>query len=217
VCHERSECSHQRAGNDAHHDATARYCPVHSLQRTVGLADEHYRQHGQQHARAEQPCASFGLNGIAQRNSFDQRDPDGDREGDGSSPAISMPASSSTLAMLKMNPPNYDPNWRRRFLHLALRGEWRIAKVAMARKLAVGGGQAGDFSESAVRAFARRISPGVVVGRMQHEGIIAYSRDQETSGKRVCLLLLLAIPTKNRKPWSAALTLSGARWPGWKM
>jgi transposase len=30
-----------------------------------------------------------------------------------------------------------DPDWRRRFLHLALRRERRIAKVAMARKLAV--------------------------------------------------------------------------------
>ena len=31
----------------------------------------------------------------------------------------------------------YDPDWRRRFLHLAMRRERRIAKVAMARKLAV--------------------------------------------------------------------------------
>ena len=30
-----------------------------------------------------------------------------------------------------------DPDWRRKFLHLALRRERRIAKVAMARKLAV--------------------------------------------------------------------------------
>src|SRR5438128_974229 len=30
-----------------------------------------------------------------------------------------------------------DPDWRRRFLHLAMRRERRIAKVAMARKLAV--------------------------------------------------------------------------------
>ena len=30
-----------------------------------------------------------------------------------------------------------DPEWRRKFLHLALRRERRIAKVAMARKLAV--------------------------------------------------------------------------------
>jgi len=30
-----------------------------------------------------------------------------------------------------------DPNWRRQFLHLAMRRERRIAKVAMARKLAV--------------------------------------------------------------------------------
>ena len=29
-----------------------------------------------------------------------------------------------------------DPDWRRQFLHLAMRGERRIAKVAMARKLA---------------------------------------------------------------------------------
>ncbi|MBZ5671377.1 MAG: ImmA/IrrE family metallo-endopeptidase [Acidobacteriia bacterium] len=38
--------------------------------------------------------------------------------------------------------------------------------------------QAGDFSEPAVCAFATqvRISPGIVVGRMQHEGIIPYSR-----------------------------------------
>ena len=31
----------------------------------------------------------------------------------------------------------YDPDWRRRYLHLALRRERRIAKVAMARRLAV--------------------------------------------------------------------------------
>jgi hypothetical protein len=31
----------------------------------------------------------------------------------------------------------YDPGWRRRFLHLAMRRDRRIAKVAMARKLAV--------------------------------------------------------------------------------
>src|ERR1700737_3151153 len=31
-----------------------------------------------------------------------------------------------------------DPDWRRRYLHLAMRRERRIAKVAMARKLAVG-------------------------------------------------------------------------------
>ena len=31
----------------------------------------------------------------------------------------------------------WDPDWRRRFLHLAMRRERRIAKVAMARKLAV--------------------------------------------------------------------------------
>jgi hypothetical protein len=31
----------------------------------------------------------------------------------------------------------HDPDWRRRFLHLAVRRERRIAKVAMARKLAV--------------------------------------------------------------------------------
>jgi len=31
----------------------------------------------------------------------------------------------------------HDPDWRRRFLHLAIRREQRIAKVAMARKLAV--------------------------------------------------------------------------------
>jgi len=31
----------------------------------------------------------------------------------------------------------YDPNWRRRYLHLAMRRERRIAKVAMARRLAV--------------------------------------------------------------------------------
>jgi len=31
----------------------------------------------------------------------------------------------------------WDPDWRRRFLHLAMRQERRIAKVAMARKLAV--------------------------------------------------------------------------------
>jgi len=31
----------------------------------------------------------------------------------------------------------HDPDWRRRFLHLAMRRERRIAKVAMARKLAV--------------------------------------------------------------------------------
>ena len=31
-----------------------------------------------------------------------------------------------------------DPGWRRRYLHLAMRRERRIAKVAMARKLAVG-------------------------------------------------------------------------------
>jgi len=31
----------------------------------------------------------------------------------------------------------HDPDWRRRFLHLAIRRERRIAKVAMARKLAV--------------------------------------------------------------------------------
>ena len=30
-----------------------------------------------------------------------------------------------------------DPDWRRQFLHLAVRRERRIAKVAMARKLAV--------------------------------------------------------------------------------
>jgi hypothetical protein len=30
-----------------------------------------------------------------------------------------------------------DPDWRRRYLHLAMRRERRIAKVAMARKLAV--------------------------------------------------------------------------------
>lgn len=38
--------------------------------------------------------------------------------------------------------------------------------------------QEGDFSESAVCSFAThiRISPGVVVGRMQHEEIIPYSR-----------------------------------------
>ncbi|PYT39952.1 MAG: hypothetical protein DMG45_18480, partial [Acidobacteria bacterium] len=30
-----------------------------------------------------------------------------------------------------------DPDWRRRFLHLAMRRERRIAKVVMARKLAV--------------------------------------------------------------------------------
>jgi transposase len=30
-----------------------------------------------------------------------------------------------------------DPDWRRQFVHLALRRERRIAKVAMARKLAV--------------------------------------------------------------------------------
>jgi transposase len=32
----------------------------------------------------------------------------------------------------------YDPDWRRRYLHLAMRRERRIAKVAIARKLAVG-------------------------------------------------------------------------------
>ena len=31
----------------------------------------------------------------------------------------------------------YEPDWRRRYLHLALRREKSIAKVAMARKLAV--------------------------------------------------------------------------------
>jgi transposase len=31
----------------------------------------------------------------------------------------------------------YDPDWRRRYLHLAMRRERRIAKVAMARRLAV--------------------------------------------------------------------------------
>jgi hypothetical protein len=31
----------------------------------------------------------------------------------------------------------FDPEWRRKFLHLAMRRERRIAKVAMARKLAV--------------------------------------------------------------------------------
>ncbi len=31
----------------------------------------------------------------------------------------------------------HDPDWRRRFMHLAMRRERRIAKVAMARKLAV--------------------------------------------------------------------------------
>jgi len=31
----------------------------------------------------------------------------------------------------------YDPDWRRRYLHLAMRRERRIAKVAMARKVAV--------------------------------------------------------------------------------
>jgi transposase len=30
-----------------------------------------------------------------------------------------------------------DPEWRRRFIHLAMRRERRIAKVAMARKLAI--------------------------------------------------------------------------------
>ena len=30
-----------------------------------------------------------------------------------------------------------DPNWRRRYIHLAMRRDKRIAKVAMARKLAV--------------------------------------------------------------------------------
>jgi transposase len=32
---------------------------------------------------------------------------------------------------------NSDPEWRRRYLHLALRRDPRVAKVAMARKLAV--------------------------------------------------------------------------------
>jgi transposase len=32
----------------------------------------------------------------------------------------------------------HDPDWRRRYTHLAMRRERRIAKVAMARKLAVG-------------------------------------------------------------------------------
>jgi transposase len=31
----------------------------------------------------------------------------------------------------------WDPDWRRRFVHLAMRRDRRIAKVAMARKLAV--------------------------------------------------------------------------------
>jgi len=31
----------------------------------------------------------------------------------------------------------YDPDWRPRFLHLAIRRDRRISKVAMARKLAV--------------------------------------------------------------------------------
>jgi len=31
----------------------------------------------------------------------------------------------------------YDPDWRRRFLHLAMRRDRRIAEVDMARKLAV--------------------------------------------------------------------------------
>src|SRR5713226_8366728 len=31
----------------------------------------------------------------------------------------------------------YDPDWRRRYLHLVMRRERRIAKVAMARRLAV--------------------------------------------------------------------------------
>ena len=31
----------------------------------------------------------------------------------------------------------HDPDWQRRYLHLALRREPRIAKVAMARKLGV--------------------------------------------------------------------------------
>ena len=31
----------------------------------------------------------------------------------------------------------YDPDWRRRYVHLAMRRERRIAKVAMARRLAV--------------------------------------------------------------------------------
>ena len=30
-----------------------------------------------------------------------------------------------------------DPDWRRRYIHLAMRRDKRIAKVAMARKLAV--------------------------------------------------------------------------------
>jgi hypothetical protein len=32
----------------------------------------------------------------------------------------------------------HDPDWRRRYIHLAMRRERRIAKVAMARKLAIG-------------------------------------------------------------------------------
>jgi len=38
--------------------------------------------------------------------------------------------------------------------------------------------EAGDYSEPAIRAFARlvRVSPGIIVGRMQHEGIIPFSR-----------------------------------------
>ena len=32
---------------------------------------------------------------------------------------------------------HWDPDWRRRFVHLAMRRDRRIAKVAMARKLAV--------------------------------------------------------------------------------
>jgi hypothetical protein len=31
----------------------------------------------------------------------------------------------------------FNPEWRRKFLHLAMRRERRIAKLAMARKLAV--------------------------------------------------------------------------------
>src|SRR6266566_2367151 len=69
-----------------------------------------------------------------------------------------------------------DPDWRRRFLHLAMRRERRIAKVAMARKLAVRlywmWRKEWDYEQMRKVRFARgraRTSPGCVVDHRRND------------------------------------------------
>lgn len=83
---EGSEGSHEKAGDDADDDAFAGDGAVGAAAEVgVGAADEDDGEQGEGDSGGKQREAAFGLDGVAEDDSFNERDADGEREGDGES------------------------------------------------------------------------------------------------------------------------------------